>query len=88
MARRRRVARDLLASALGGAIGALVTRLLARAGLSGERAAIGVTVAGGVAAVFTTGSVQTAAAGAAAAGAGQLGIIWFAALQKRKAETA
>lgn len=68
------------AAVLGGAGGAVVGGLLVRSGISPTTAAVGVTVAGGVASTMAKKgtAMRLATGGAAAAGAGQLALAWLA----------
>ncbi len=80
---RKKAIVETLAALLGGAAGALVAYWLERLGVKPQMAAAGVAIAGAVGAAATTGVVRHAAAGAAAAGAGQLAVSWFRALDRR-----
>ena len=72
--------KNVAAAVLGGAGGAVVGGLLVRSGVSPTTAAVGVTVAGGVAATMAKkgSAVRLATGGAVAAGAGQLALAWLA----------
>lgn len=74
---------------LGGAGGAVIGGLLVRSGISPTTAAVGVTVAGGVAATMSKkgSAMRLATGGAAAAGAGQLALAWLAS-QANKSDAA
>ena len=77
------------AAVLGGAGGAVIGGLLVRSGISPTTAAVGVTVAGGVAATMAKkgSAMRLATGGAAAAGAGQLALAWLAS-QANKSDAA
>lgn len=70
------------AAVAGGSAAAIAGGLLVRSGIKPTTAAVGLTVAGGVAAMFLRGGGQLAAGGAAAAGAGQLALAWMASQNK------
>jgi len=72
--------KNVAAAVVGGAGGAVVGGLLVRSGISPTTAAVGVTVAGGVAATMAKKgtAMRLATGGAAAAGAGQLALAWLA----------
>ena len=69
---------DVLATVVGGVAGAVAGGLLVRSGLKPWQAASVMTVGGGALAVIMEGRGQLVAAGAAAAGAGQLALEWMA----------
>ena len=75
---RQKAFKNAAAAVVGGATGAMVGGLLVRAGVKPTTAAVGVTVAGAVAASTMKGMTRLAAGGAAAAGAGQLALTWLA----------
>ena len=77
--------KNAAAAVVGGATGAMVGGLLVRSGIKPATAAVGVTVAGGVAAATMKGMSRLAAGGAAAAGAGQLALGWLANQSQSKA---
>ena len=72
--------KNVAAAVLGGAGGAVVGGLLVRSGIKPTTAAVGVTIAGGVAATMAKKgtAMRLATGGAAAAGAGQLALAWLA----------
>lgn len=72
--------KNVAAAVLGGAGGAVVGGLLVRSGVAPTTAAVGVTIAGGVAATMAKKgtAMRLATGGAAAAGAGQLALAWLA----------
>lgn len=78
--------KNAAAAVAGGAAGAMAGGLLVRAGVKPTTAAVGVTVAGAVAASTMKGMGRLAAGGAAAAGAGQLALAWLASQSKPKAQ--
>ena len=87
-ARNNTALKNAAAAVVGGATGAMVGGLLVRSGVKPVTAAVGVTVAGGVAAATMKGMTRLAAGGAAAAGAGQLALGWLASQSQSKAPTA
>lgn len=77
--------KNVAAAVVGGAGGAVVGGMLVRSGVSPTTAAVGVTVAGGVAATMAKrgSAMRLATGGAAAAGAGQLALAWLASQANR-----
>lgn len=69
--------RQTLAALAGGAAGALAGGLAIRAGLKTDTVALGLVLGGGVAAITATGLTRYAAGGVAAAGAGQVALLWL-----------
>jgi hypothetical protein len=82
---REKAFKNAAAAVVGGATGAMVGGLLVRAGVKPTTAAVGVTVAGAVAASTMKGMTRLAAGGAAAAGAGQLALTWLASHSEKQA---
>lgn len=81
---RQTAMKNAAAAVVGGATGAMVGGLLVRSGIKPATAAVGITVACGVAAATMKGMTRLAAGGAAAAGAGQLALSWLAAQDKKQ----
>jgi hypothetical protein len=75
---------NMLAGVLGGGIGALAGGLLVRWDVNPTLAAVVMTVGGGVAAYTMDGKARAAAAGLAAAGAGQLALAMLAKSSEKK----
>ena len=75
---------NMLAGVLGGGLGALAGGLLVRWDVNPTLAAVVMTVGGGVAAYTMDGKARAAAAGLAAAGAGQLALAMLAKSGEKK----
>lgn len=76
---------NMVAGILGGGLGALAGGLLVRWDINPTLAAVVMTVGGGVAAYTMDGKARAAAAGLAAAGAGQLALAMLAKSHEKKA---
>jgi hypothetical protein len=86
MARRSQMETRPLVAAVGGVSGAILTRLLERAGVTAAASALGVSVVGGLVAVASRGTLRALAGGAAAAGLSELAALWLQMLDERAAE--
>lgn len=73
--------KNTVAAVVGGAAGSVVGGLLVRVGMSPQAAAIGVTAVGSVGAIALSGPARSAMIGVAAAGAGQVVLVWMASRQ-------
>src|SRR5688572_15928938 len=77
---------NMVAGVIGGGLGALAGGLLVRWDVNPTLAAVVMTVGGGVAAYTMDGKARAAAAGLAAAGAGQLALAMLAKSSEKKPE--